>query len=470
MSVPATSRWRSVGLSAPSGSALVWLGTIAVAGSLAAVVGLEYYSALAAVVVLVVATMLVARGPFAIFLVWLAFGPALDVWQGIKISQGLPSITFQRGMVFLLIASALLQARRGVKRPRVKFHPTDALLAVASIVRVLSILARPSAVNGELISAFTAFGVPLAAYLACRFTVTTWTRVRSVALVAEFVCLYLSVIAIYQQLTQRIFFDASGDGWAGGVFRSGSLTGAPWILGLILLMAHPWTMYVQSETRSRTARWLHRAVLGVTYAAMFFTYVRSIWIGAILQLFIRLYAFRADRKRIVVALLVGLALLVSAWATISATEGFRQRVANLYNLENRSDLAASQWALFVDKPVFGWGEGMGRIVTYVEGSTHVSHNTFLVIAVELGLVGLLPYVFGLLAAFRTSVRDYYRADSGSKTRRLIATYWAAFVGFLVVANAIDVTYFASALSLFGVAMALGVAAESPTELALVERA
>jgi O-antigen ligase len=462
MSAVSAVRRRAIAISAPSTAGWVTLAAAAGALLLGAVVGAGRFEILAGVLAAVAAIALIARGPAPIFFLWLAFSPILQAWQGVKLSQNAPSITFDRGMIFLLILAGVVSLARTDKSPVVRLHPTDVFFALAAAVRVASVLARPANLNDELLSAYTAFGVPLAAYIATRSLVHDRRRLNLTLWTFAFIAVYLVAGAFYEEIRQVPIYPDRLAGWANGVFRAGSFAGPPWSLEVNLLIILPFLLYLQSEARNTLTGWLHRIVQVAAYAGVFFSYVRAGWIGVALQVVIRIFTYRTDRKRLLLALAVALLLLGLSLQTIEASQAFQQRVASLQNLQGRTELDEAQLSLFQASPIIGYGGGLGRVVTQAADPTHVSHNTFLVIAVELGLVGLLPYAAGLAAALLTARRIYVTSTADSSARRLTAAVAMAAVGYLTCANASDLTYFPVALSLMSVALAIGISADKIT--------
>jgi O-antigen ligase len=70
----------------------------------------------------------------------------------------------------------------------------------------------------------------------------------------------------------------------------------------------------------------------------------------------------------------------------------------------RLDLMQDAWNVFLDHPILGIG--LGQFVNYDpsgrRGAWHVTHNAYLQVATELGVVGLAPFIFLLVSGARAA--------------------------------------------------------------------
>jgi O-antigen ligase len=95
-----------------------------------------------------------------------------------------------------------------------------------------------------------------------------------------------------------------------------------------------------------------------------------------------------------------------------APASFWDRMSSIANAEKdptgsrqaRMDLAREAWNVFLDHPILGIG--LGQFVNYDPGGRreawHVTHNAYLQVATELGVVGLAPFLFLLVSGARAA--------------------------------------------------------------------
>jgi O-antigen ligase/polysaccharide polymerase Wzy-like membrane protein len=146
-------------------------------------------------------------------------------------------------------------------------------------------------------------------------------------------------------------------------------------------------------------RRLSIVTLTLTLPALFFTYTR----GGILATVVVTVVLVATRPRLRVLAAV-LALLVSfvvwfSWGQISSNQLYAHRFANVGNVQGREAQNQAALELASERPILGWGYGRYNEVKNskmpyagpLSASVYkyTSHNTYLTILVELGIVGLV---------------------------------------------------------------------------------
>jgi O-antigen ligase len=127
---------------------------------------------------------------------------------------------------------------------------------------------------------------------------------------------------------------------------------------------------------------------------MFFTYTRGPVLGAaVVTVLIALIANRARWPSLLVFATVAI-LVFAAWGRISSTAVYQERLGVTETVQTRDEIQRTSVALFREKPLFGWGYNtfdeakltvLGRDPRF-DGLT--SHNTYLTVLDELGVVGL----------------------------------------------------------------------------------
>jgi len=152
--------------------------------------------------------------------------------------------------------------------------------------------------------------------------------------------------------------------------------------------------------------WL--AVLPLQFAALYFSYTRSVWIGTALMIFVTLaFTLRGRWRPVVLAGMAAVALLFSVTQLDTLTD--LQREGSATEARESAGMRASftyvSWQMFWDRPL--WGFGFGQFATeklpYLSDRTtplelelirdYIHHNTYLSLLTETGLIGL-----GLFAA------------------------------------------------------------------------
>lgn len=207
----------------------------------------------------------------------------------------------------------------------------------------------------------------------------------------------------------------------------------------------------------------HLASLAVL-PVIFWTETRSVWLAMIAA---GLLWFGLSQRRMtrVVSISVILAIAVAGvtynWRNILSERREVGGVTDRYPIYVRLGLILITWDMFKDRPFLGVGFGHFRVYGpdyarnpsspyYAFASTAMEHNNFLSILAECGLVGLLLYVWLLLALLRVSLRLYRRLPPmGAEpiSRDLVVLYWILYADFIADAmfRETSVSPFANAL-------------------------
>jgi O-antigen ligase len=104
---------------------------------------------------------------------------------------------------------------------------------------------------------------------------------------------------------------------------------------------------------------------------------------------------------------VGLTILVTLVASWSISRQRWERALHQGSMAGRENIYPAAWRLFLEKPVFGWGPGtnvwiLGLVLG--EGHERDTHNGYLWVLTEDGVVGGLPYILGAVLSLRAAWR------------------------------------------------------------------
>jgi O-antigen ligase len=175
-----------------------------------------------------------------------------------------------------------------------------------------------------------------------------------------------------------------------------------------------------------------------------------------------------SRKRMLGIALIACTVLalVVAWPHIQNASVYKQRASNIETVLVREQIQRVSLALWREKPVLGWGFGSydrvkstaefpyvpgvsGNIYLYAQENT--SHNTYLTVLVELGIVGLLlllgPFVVIVaraLACARSAVAD----------RWIVAAACGALIVIVLDGMTVDFRFFSFVPALSFVILAI----------------
>lgn len=202
-------------------------------------------------------------------------------------------------------------------------------------------------------------------------------------------------------------------------------------------------------SRSPGRRRILLAVFGLGLYCIFMSFSRASWLGEVVVLLALLFVYPKTMLRFTIVLAI-LSFILSgtvlagqvAWSYERLTGESAQRSAESRVTGNNASIS-----MFKAKPFFGWGydnydrakrpflKRVGNIQVYQA----TSHNTYLTILAELGLAGLLPYLFPvgwwLLLTLRIWPRLPKNGFTGSRTMLLIL--WLVILHMAIVTNFMD---------------------------------
>ncbi len=176
------------------------------------------------------------------------------------------------------------------------------------------------------------------------------------------------------------------------------------------------------------------------------TYTRGTWLlvaGVIIL-------FGVIKKRTLLAVFAGLVLVAYFLAP-----PFQDRVNSIFSLESSSSIS---WRISLWQDTFGYvwerpflGHGIGTSEDLILekrgagfGST-ITHNDFLRMALDVGLIGLVLYLYLFISLIVLLVKKYQKEKTQDKKTALLA--FSCFVVMLFLASAVDNIFATSALQI-----------------------
>jgi hypothetical protein len=200
--------------------------------------------------------------------------------------------------------------------------------------------------------------------------------------------------------------------------------------------------------RNVWARRACAAVIGLCAAGCLFTLTREIWIGAGGGTLLALAGFAELRRFLAPALVLGLVLTL---VSLAAIPGFSNSLSGRTHDESsiwvRKNVARAAVNMVNARPLvgFGWNNFEKDSLDYfrqadtypLKGIGVPVHNVFLLMAVELGLVGMALWALALLLSVGAAIFD---SGGPPELRMWRIGLLAIFVEVLVVANFGPSTY------------------------------
>lgn len=199
-----------------------------------------------------------------------------------------------------------------------------------------------------------------------------------------------------------------------------------------------------------------RGLIGIllivlTPVAIFATKTRAVWLASGFSLLLMAFFSHTRRGRwLAVSIMLAVCCgVLCAWILKNGNATAIDRLQDRSPVEFRMEMYRAGWRMFLERPLLGWAnhEDIQRVLTQqISGfrpDYYVFHNTYLELAVERGLVGIVLYAWLFVALFRLGARGHEVDDPHSQTfpGQGFAVLWrvSLFV-YLVNASAVVMNY------------------------------
>jgi hypothetical protein len=352
-------------------------------------------------------TCVLAVQAVTVFAAWLFAAPILQGAAGAE-ETAHPLFVFLYLVPPLILASRMALGDARVRR----FWIIDALPALyLGYVLVSAKFASPELKgSASLTSIYGTVGLGVVLYYFIAFGHTGPRLLQRIA-----ACLIWSGVAV-----AAITLVESQTGWnpygdrivqGDGLARAVATFGSPFALGTFLGATVSFALAVVYWNGPRSLRKPSILLIALALPALYFTYTRGpILAVAVVGVVLSLIAARARWVSFLVLAAVG-ASLFAIWGQISSSAVYQERLGTVGTVNDRLALQEASFALVGEKPLFGWGYDTFDTAKYsvatreaaiVDATT--SHDAFLTILAELGIVGLLLFalpwlVIGWRAAY-----------------------------------------------------------------------
>ena len=398
-----------------------------------------------ALILLVVAPAfyLLSRYPLSALMVWLAIDPFLMAIEGGGAAREIYWLVHRAlpvGALLLIVLGRLI----GVRRER--FHKLgwpEMMVAGYLLLTVVSIAYRSPDTIATYIYMWDHVLVPFSLYLLIRLLAPDEYDLRRLVPFFAFFLVTQAVIGGLSLVAPGFLPES----YLGREFRTTGTLRHPNVYGVTLLfaglyVAH-WGQLMEDRPRLRGLANL-AAVLAAGMGIA--TLSRATWVAVLVVVFGLLFIYPHLTRRIL-AFGVAAALIAVFMGGILTGVGdaLNNRLRSEETALSRLPVIVASLRMIEDRPVFGFGyenfdrfdqEYQGSIEgLYVPDKDHASHNFFLTLGAEGGLVGLTLYLGPILwAAAKTLGGLDHLPKTGFRSKRLVWILWLALAAQAVAYN------------------------------------
>jgi O-antigen ligase len=394
--------------------------------------------------------VLLSPPPAVVFLGWLALAPIFaDAAQASALGRA--------GIWALYIAPAVLLGVITIARARAAAISVVDFLPAAYVAYVLaSIVITSTALQANplgtlrLVFLTVALGPVLYYFL----TIGPGAAIprAKVLLVLIAGAALQGVLALLELATHKNIWGFTAWQESAGGARAVSTLANPGILGMFLGVGIVLALAVLTWGGPRSLRRLSMLTLIVGVPGLLATLTRGPILATAVAAVLVLVLGR--RRLLGVAVIASTVIVILAlWPSIRATTVYQERGAERANVRVRAGLQDWSLQLAAQKPIFGWGYGSfdrvkntseltaagGISIKYLLDST--SHNSYLTMLVETGVIGLLLYALPFLIL---AGRAMARARAPSPDGWVIAGTLASLFVIVLSAVTLDFRFFSFA--------------------------
>jgi O-antigen ligase len=389
------------------------------------------------------AVLFVAR-PFIGIILWLLLMPFYTLFP----DQELIYWAVHRILIPLTLCLFILpRLLRWSELPRFILRPPEVCIAILAVYVPISILLSHSDTRLPLIVYANNMLVPFLMYLIIRLSILNKWEQQLLQWTALFIALSQCTIGIISWIAPGLLPAF----WL-SYFQTrmcGSLIN-PNVFGVML----GFCSMILFQSAMTKAPGLIRTVFSVTCAfsmlCVFLTMERAVWLGAVAVIFGLFFLFPKQMLRYVTLCIVVFAILGAGFLSEKIAQA-NTRIKSQSQINIRIALFDAMSQMIQAKPVFGWGFGTlnQNLREYYNPYNYeiandrfeTSHNTYLTIFTELGLVGSLLYLHPLIWLFVASLQAWQGPPKMDPARRiLLAILWLAALHNLIVNNFMDMRF------------------------------
>lgn len=389
--------------------------------------------------------LVIQRFPLAVMAVWLVAIPFLNRVEDDSVEKLLYWVVHRTLPLATLVVVVLSQITRTGNRRLGRLGWPEIFMLAYLVASVLSIIyGSPANPSEEIRHLYDRVAVPMILYVLVRLL-----RPKTSALeVLSYILLFILLTQALAGLASWIVPGALPENWLirQGERTTGSLGHAN-VFGIVALAAGAIFLHV-SQFVDGWRRKVAVVVLAASMAMAILSFSRASWLAALVVLVGLLIAYpRVVAKTMMLGVLsIGILLSVTGGGWIGGY--LEERVYSQGSEQSalsRLPVVLASVRMIEAKPLTGWGYGnfnrydfqfQSRVGDlFVPRNDHSSHNFFLTLGAEQGLIGLGLYVFVAFYWLLRTPRAMARLKSDEMFgRRFLIILWAIIAGHVVVNN------------------------------------
>ena len=348
-------------------------------------------------------------------------------------------------ILLFLVFLAQIALKKRVILPITKIEIMMILFCVVCLVSMIKAGTMFEEEKGLVLRDFlNGYAIPFSIFFLTKHIVNSEEKIKRLFQFLFILCIYLAFTGIFEHfhlralVFPRYIMDPNiGIHWgrARGPFVMAAVNGT--VLGMILLTS----IYLVLHKQRKSSRIFYGILIAIIPITIFFTYTRTCWIGFILSMLTVSLFYPNLRKISLFCFFVIFIIAIFNWSNILSKDRIVGRATAMMPVYNRINLYATSLSMFLDRPVFGFGFNTSKDISHeyfykFSGIPYVDdvapHDTLVNILVELGLVGLIPFLLIFYYIFQHSMGLYRWLPADSFLGKgLIVIFWGISIVLIV---------------------------------------
>jgi len=397
------------------------------------------------VVLAVPVVILFLRYPFAAVMIWLLVFPYFV--QGSSVADRYAYWIIHRGMIPAVLGIVILSDWLRVrKREPVRWGPAELAMVIFVGLAVANILLFARGLQNPVYKFFDRLFVPFCMYWLVRLIAPGEKDLKRFLWVAFVTVVSQSTIGILSWFAPQVlpvhWVHLQGARSVGSLFIPAAYTTTLMFLSLLLFQ------YAMNR-KSRGLRLVVLFTVSLAFFCVFLSSSRGSWLGGLAVLIGLIFIYPRVAIRLT-AVLVILAYILSNSVLAGQVDWAEERLtgeSGTRSAEWRVTSSRASLAMIEAKPLWGWGYGnydlydhrfhtrVGNVAVSHDGT---SHNAYLTIMAETGVITFLSYIFPLGWWLMSSIKTWRRLPKdGFWSWPLLAMLWLVVLDHVIVSNFMD---------------------------------
>ena len=388
------------------------------------------------------------RYPFLALIIWLLLAPFRMTTQTEMFRRMYWVI--HRALPVAAVGLIILSSMLGIRRRKLpKLGWAELAMAGYLVVSQLSIVYLSNDVLATTYLLYDKVFIPMCLYLLIRLSTPDERDLQRLMPIVFFVCASQSMIGILSWVAPGLLPSMwieqyVGERTIGSLVNPSTYTIALIFSGLLLLHAG-------INRKPGLVRTLYVSAFVVAYLCVFLSFTRASWLGGLAVILGLVFLYPKFMVRLSLVGLLAMAVLgggLLASQLARANERLTSEQAEESAL-SRLPVYYAAFRMVEAKPLFGWGYGnfdrfdrqfQGRVLDLVNpDKDHASHNVYLTIGAEQGIIGLSLFLAPMLWWLLLSLRALPKMPrEGFWSRKLLIVLWLIILFQIIVSNFFNV--------------------------------